>query len=194
MRQSPEVGYDEYGRSGVTLGGAFTGTVVGLTSAAVLTIWATAILDAQGVALRKAIRGEFTITSAGLAVGFVTVLFVSFLWAGYTAGRMGAGAGVANGSLVGVFTLLLIAAAALVMLFGISAETIDLPYGIGELPLDANFTVEGLGALAALVVALFGGAIWGSVIGVRWHWTSEDPYARHQITGTDSFSDLRGRP
>lgn len=186
---------EPYEHSGVTIGGAFTGSVVALVSSAGLSSWGAALLDAQGFDLQEAIRGNFNLTSAGLAIALVTALFLSFLWGGYTAGRMGAGSGTANGVLVGVFTLLILGGSAATAVYGMGADTISLAFGIGDLPLDANLTPQGFAVLGALVLALFGGAVWGSVIGVRWHWnTDEAPVSRYELTGPDSFADLRGRP
>lgn len=181
-------------RSGLTLGGAFTGMVVALTSCVILIAWGAAVLQAQGFDLRAAVRGNFTLTSGGLALALVTALFVSFLWGGYTAGRMGAGAGTLNGALVGAFTLVTVGSAAALAILVAGTETVAVGFGIGELPLDGNFTLAGLGAFAGFAAAIFAGAIWGGVIGVRWHWSvpdDDDLYSRSRET--DSFSDLRGR-
>jgi hypothetical protein len=188
-----EYSYPYYQRGGVSLGGAATGVVVALACAVGLTVWGTALLEAQGYDLHGALRGDFTWASAGVAIGFVTAVFVSYLWGGYAAGRMGAGAGIVNGVLVAVLTLLLVAAAAYLALEVLSIDEVDLPLGIGLLPLDANFTSPGFGVVGAIVLAIFGGAIWGGVNGARWHLRVEADYedARYQITGTDSFSDLR---
>lgn len=176
------------------MGSAVTGLVVALTCAGGLIVWGTALLEAQGYDLHGAARGEFTWASAGVGIGLVTVIFLSYLWGGYAAGRMGAGAGLVNGVLVAVFTLILGAVAAYVALEIVQVSEVDLPLGIGLLPLDANFTVPGYGVVGAVVLAIFGGAIWGGVNGARWHLRAEDDYedARYQITRTDSFSDLRG--
>jgi hypothetical protein len=190
--------YDEYSdeyyrRGGVSLGSAVTGLVVALACAGGLVLWGVALLEAQGYDLHGALRGEFTWASGGVGIGFVTAIFLAYLWGGYAAGRMGAGAGMVNGLLVAFFTLILVAAAAYVALEIVNVDEVDLPLGIGKLPLDANFTGPGFGVVAAIVLAIFGGAIWGGVNGARWHLRAEADYddARYQITGTDSFSDLR---
>jgi hypothetical protein len=182
-----------YRRGGVSLGSAVTGLVVALTCAAGLVVWGAALLEAQGYDLHGALRGEFSWASAGVGIGFVTTIFVAYLWGGYTAGRMGAGAGAVNGLLVAVFTLILAAAAVYITLEIVQVDEVDLPLGVGALPLDANFSRPGFGVVAAILLAVFGGAIWGGVIGARWHLRAEAGYedARYQITGTDSFSDLR---
>jgi hypothetical protein len=183
-----------YRRGGVSLGGAATGTIVAIASMLGLTVWGAAVLDAQGYDLHEALRGELSWTSAGVGIGFVTAIFLSFLWGGYAAGRMGVEAGAINGLLVGVFTLLVAAAAAYIAVGLVDAEAVDLPLGIGSLPLDANFTGPGFGFVGAILLAILGGAVWGGMNGSRWHLRVEDDYeeVRYQITGTDSFSDLRG--
>lgn len=183
---------EPYEHSGVTLGGALTGSVVAIVCSVGLSSWGAALLDAQGFDLHDAIRGDFTLTSGGLAIALVTALFLSFLWGGYTAGRMGAGSGVANGVLVSVFGLLVLGGSAAVAVYGMNADTISVAFGIGDLPLDANLTLQGFVITGVVVLALFGGAVWGSVIGVRWHWNTEDgPVPRYELSGTDSFADLR---
>jgi hypothetical protein len=191
---SDAISEEYYRRGGVSLGGAATGTMVAIASTLGLTLWGAAVLDAQGYDLHEALRGELSWTSAGVGIGFVTAVFLSFLWGGYAAGRMGVEAGAINGLLVGVFALLVGAAAAYVAIGLLDADAVDLPLGIGSLPLDANFTGPGFGFVGAILVAMIGGAIWGGVNGSRWHLRVEDDSEelRYQITGTDSFSDLRG--
>lgn len=160
-------------RSGVTLGGAFTGMLVAVTCSVAAGAWVAAIMDSQGFDLNRALRGSFSLATAGVAIIMFTVLFVSFLWGGYTAGRMGAGSGVVNGVLVAAFAIVAVAVSATIAVRAGGMESFNLPFGIGEVAMDLSFTPAVAGALVATAAAALGGAIWGSVIGVRWHWTTD---------------------
>jgi hypothetical protein len=190
---SDEYSDEYYRRGGVSLGGVATGSLVAIASTVALMVWGAAILDAEGYDLHEALRGELSWTSAAVGIGFVTAVFLSYLWGGYAAGRMGIESGGVNGALVALFTLLAAAAAAYVVVGPLDADSVDLPLGVGSLPLDGNFTGPGFGFVAAILLAMVTGAIWGGMNGSRWHRRVEDDYEelRYQITGTDSFSDLR---
>lgn len=182
-------------RGRVSLGGALTGLMVALSSTFVFAVIAGAVLNAQGHDLHRVVQGRTAWASGGAAVAFVLAVLLSFMWGGYTAGRMGAGAGAANGGLVPAITLLGLGA-----FFGITAgaqgmESFEFPFGVGRLPLDANFTPLGIAVVAGVAVALLAGGIWGGVIGARWHERYVDEFdTGYETAGSDSFTDLVGRP
>lgn len=183
------------GRGRVSLGGALTGLMVALSSTFVFAVIAGAVLNAQGHDLHRVVQGRTAWASGGAAVAFVLAVLLSFMWGGYTAGRMGASAGAANGGLVPAIALLGLGA-----FFGITAgaqgmESFEFPFGVGRLPLDANFTPLGIAVVAGVAVALLAGGIWGGVIGARWHERNVDEFdTGYETAGSDSFTDLMGRP
>lgn len=114
--------------------------------------------------------GEITQVGIGAGIALIVAQFFSYLWGGYTAGRMGRGAGVANGLLVPLAAIVV----ALVVI-GIAAAlgaraNLNLPFTTTQLPLqDQTLLNWGIGfSIASLVVMFLGGAI-GGMLGTRWH-------------------------
>jgi hypothetical protein len=155
-------------RGGVSLGGILTGVVVTFGALFLLTalvggIFATSDLNPTELGSRQEV-------GVGIGIGLVAAWFLSSMWGGYTAGRMGRGAGVVNGVLVPIVVLIIGAiVAAIVGALGSSAN-LNLPFRPAQLPtqnsalydLSAGF---GIAILAAMVV---GGALGGG-LGSRWH-------------------------
>jgi MFS family permease len=155
-------------RGGVSLGGVLTGVVVTFGALFLLTalvggIFATSDVNPTELGSRREI-------GVGIGIGLVAAWFLSSMWGGYTAGRMGRGAGVVNGVLVPIVVLIIGAlVAAIVAALGSSAN-LNLPFRPAQLPtqdsalydLSAGF---GIAILAAMVV---GGALGGG-LGSRWH-------------------------
>ena len=175
----------------VSLGGCLTGLMVALSSTFLFAILTGAVLQAQGHDLHKVVRGETPWASPGAGTAFVLAVFLSFLWGGYTAGRMGAGAGGLNGAMVPVIALLALGAMAAVRVGVQRADSFDFPFGVGTLPLDANFTPLGIAVVAGVVISLLLGGIWGGIIGSRWHLKGADEFdGAYESAGADSFTDL----
>jgi hypothetical protein len=198
MRRRGESSSLRTGRSGagkVSLGGSLTGLMVALSSTFIFSVLAGAVLNNQGHDLHKVVHGNTAWASAGAGTAFVLAVFLSFMWGGYTAGRMGGGAGAVNGGLVPLIALL-----GLGTFLGITAgaqglDTFEFPFGVGTLPLDANFTTLGIAVVAGAAVALLAGGIWGGIIGARWHMRLVDDFdTGYEASGGDSFTDLVGRP
>jgi len=110
--------------------------------------------------------------SAGLAVGVgvAVLVFVSYLFGGYVAGRMARRAGAAHG--VTVFVSSLVVAAGTGALVRFQADTSTLTAALRDLGLPTAWaewrtaaTVAGIGAVAAMLV----GAMVGATLGERWH-------------------------
>jgi hypothetical protein len=179
----------------VSLGGSLTGLMVALSSTFIFSVLAGSALNAQGHDLHKVVHGNTAWASAGAGTAFVLAVFLSFMWGGYTAGRMSGGAGALNGGLVPAIALL-----GLGTFFGITVgarrmDTFEFPFGVGTLPLDANFTPLGIAVVAGSAVALLAGGIWGGVIGARWHMKLIDDFETgYEASEGDSFTDLIGRP
>lgn len=181
-------------RGRMSIGGAITGLMVALSSSFLFAVLTGVVLQDRGHNLHKVVRGETDWASSGAGTAFAVALFLSFLWGGYTAGRMGAGSGAANGLLVPLLGLL--AAAGLIGLrLGVQgADSYDFPFGVGNLPLDGNFTPLGFGIVGACLAAIVAGGMWGGVIGARWHLRKDESrYAERSSPEEDTFSDLGRR-
>ena len=108
----------------------------------------------------------------GAGAGFITglVLFLSYLFGGYVAGRMARRSGVAHG--VAVFVLGIVLAALVGALVGAASDTDAIRANLRNLgvPTTADewssvATIAGLVALAAMLI----GAVLGGSLGDRWH-------------------------
>jgi hypothetical protein len=101
----------------------------------------------------------------------ILAFFLSYLWGGYTAGRMSRGAGIVNGLLVPLVALLVGALiGAVVWALGTTAQ-LNLPFATNRLPLeDTDYVIDWtLGLGAAALIAMFLGGIIGGLLGSRWH-------------------------
>jgi pimeloyl-ACP methyl ester carboxylesterase len=59
----------------------------------------------------------------------------------------------------------------------------------------AEPSAAGFVVVAGAAVALLAGGIWGGIIGARWHMKLADEFdTAYETSGTDSFTDLVGRP
>jgi hypothetical protein len=163
---------------GVKIGSAFFGWLIAVGVAAII----TGLLAATGVALgfdvvqsprgwvRDAPLDEDTVTWIGVSA-LLTLLFAAFYCGGYVAGRMARFSGVAQGLAVWVWALVMaivvaLAAVALGSRFDFLGEASAFP----SVPVSEGVLVIA-GVIAAVVVAVasLGGAIFGGVIGVRYH-------------------------
>jgi hypothetical protein len=139
--------------------GAFA-VVAGLTAAVLRAVNVT--VDLSGEDLRRA--G----TTGGIVLG--VVLFVSWLFGGYVAGRMARRAGTTQGLVVFLFGLLIaIAAAAVVEASGATGDVVGGLRNLG-VPTSADQwrqigTVAGIASLAGMLL----GAVLGGTLGERWH-------------------------
>lgn len=154
-------------RGGVSIGAVLTGVAVAVGALFVL----TAIIGAVGVGLGLT---DQTVTPAqigwGLGIAVVVAQLVSYLWGGYTAGRMARGAGFLNGLLVPVAALVIALLVALIAGALGAAANVPGTFGTIRLPVEQDFLVQvgvPIGILSLL--AMFGGAVWGGVLGARWH-------------------------
>lgn len=155
-------------RGGISLGGILTGVVVTFGALLLLTALVGGIFTTSD--FNPTELGSTQEVGVGIGVGLVAAWFLSSMWGGYTAGRMGRGAGIVNGILVPLVVLIIGAiVAAIVGALGSSAN-LNLPFTPAQLPtqdsalydLSAGF---GIAILAAMAV---GGAVGGG-LGSRWH-------------------------
>lgn len=107
------------------------------------------------------------ITGAAVAAG---VLFLAFLFGGYTAGRMSRRAGTRHGLLVFLLTAVVVAAVA-----GLAAwlgDTSEVTTALDDngVPRDADTWSDiGIGAAVAAGMAMLLGSVLGGARGDRWH-------------------------
>jgi hypothetical protein len=105
----------------------------------------------------------------GAAVGAL-VLFASFYFGGYTAGRMGRRAGARHGALVFLLSALLIGGIALIA--WAMSGSLDVQSNLQDagVPTNANTWSDiGIGAAIAAAAAMLLGSVLGGIRGDRWH-------------------------
>ena len=155
-------------RGGVSPGAILTGVVVAFGALTLLSALVGGAFASSGVDPEA--LGTTRDVGIGIGVGLVVAWFLACLWGGYTAGRMGRGAGIVNGLLVPIVVLILgVLVAVIVGAFGASAN-LNLPFRPAQFPTDNNTLYElstGFG-IAILVAMLLGGALGGGM-GSRWH-------------------------
>jgi hypothetical protein len=157
-------------RGGVSGGAILTGVVVAFGAMLILTALIGAVLTALGVSETAISRGEAIDAGIGAGMALVLAQFLSYLWGGYTAGRMGRGAGIGNGLLVPVVAILVaVLVGAVASAVGATAN-LNLPFTTNRLPLENDYLVNwGIGIGIASIVAMFLGGILGGALGARWH-------------------------
>jgi hypothetical protein len=156
-------------RGGVSIAAVLAGMMVSIGAFFLLSAVVGGILSVGGVDAEDLAGG----TDAGIGPGIALILafFISYLWGGYTAGRMSRGAGVVNGLLVPLIALLAGALiGVIVWALGTTAQ-LNFPFSTNRLPLkDTEYVVEWtLGLGAAALIAMFVGGIIGGWLGSRWH-------------------------
>lgn len=156
-------------RGGVAFGPIATGVVVAFGAMFLLSAVVGGALAGLGY-WEGVEAGQVTEIGIGAGIALVVAQFLSYLWGGYTAGRMGRGAGLANGLLVPLAAL----AIALIVV-GIAAmwgarATVNLPFTTTQLPLqDQTLVSWGVGIGVASLIAMFLGGALGGALGARWH-------------------------
>jgi len=155
-------------RGGVSPAAVLTGVLVAFGAIFLLSALVGGILAATGVETTLGDEAQEATLGAGIAL--VAAMFLAYLWGGYTAGRMGRGAGAINGMLVPLLALVLAAIVlAVVTALGATAN-LNLPFGDSRLPIeDGNLVEFGTGVGIASLVAMVVGGILGGLAGARWH-------------------------
>ena len=156
-------------RGGVSLVAVLTGVVVAFGAVFLLSALVGGILAATGVETTVT-ADEAQEATLGAGIALVAAMFLAYMWGGYTAGRMGRGAGAVNGVLVPIFALIVAAIVlAVVTALGATAN-LNLPFGDSRLPIEDGDLVEfGAGIGVASLVAMVLGGILGGMAGARWH-------------------------
>lgn len=157
-------------RGGVSGGAVLTGVVVAFGAMFLLSAIVGGVLTAMGLTADDVTTSQ--VIDAGLGAGIVLVVaqFLAYLWGGYTAGRMGRGAGALNGGLVPLLAIAIaVAVGAVVASLGATAN-LNLPWSTSRLPLENDFMVDwGLTISIGALIAMFLGGIVGGSLGARWH-------------------------
>ncbi|MDQ4149293.1 MAG: hypothetical protein M3164_04780 [Actinomycetota bacterium] len=171
-----------------------TGLMVALGALALTTIVAVEAVRRLGYDIHSVVRGEqfpiSTVTGAAMAVA----AFFCYAWGGYTAGRMGRGAGLLHGIFVPLTSILAAAVFGYIAVGVLDVGTVDLPFGVGVLPLDGNLNALGFGVAAAVTLAILAGGALGGVTGERWHAKLEGVLpASYEAghSGREAFDDLK---
>ena len=154
----------------ISLVSALAGVLVAYGAVLILLAVAAGIGSALGFETSGISDNEWRDLGVGAAVALGVVLFASYFFGGYVAGRMGRRAGLSHGLLVFVLGLVVVAAVA-----GITSATADGDAISRELqnqgiPTAADDWREiglfgGIGFLAAMLV----GSLLGGMKGERWH-------------------------
>jgi hypothetical protein len=157
-------------RGGVAGGAVITGVVVAFGAMFLLSAIVGGVLVAIGATEATVTEGEAVQAGIGAGIALVVAQFLSYLWGGYTAGRMARGAGTANGLLVPIVALV-VGAAVVGVVAALGADaSLNLPFSTNRLPLeDSNVVDWGIGIGVAALVAMFLGGIVGGGMGARWH-------------------------
>jgi hypothetical protein len=156
-------------RGGVSAGAILTGVLVAfgamfLLSGVAGVLVALDVLD-EGVDSTQAIE-----VGVGAGIALVVTQLLAYMWGGYTAGRMGRGAGIGNGLAVPLVAILLaLIVGAVVAALGATAQ-FNLPFSDARLPVEDDFLIDfGVGIGIASLVAMFLGGAIGGALGSRWH-------------------------
>ena len=157
-------------RGGVSGGAVVTGVVVAFGAMFLMSAIVGGVLTAMGLTADDVTTSEVIDAGLGAGILLVAAQFLAYLWGGYTAGRMGRGAGALNGGLVPLVAIAIaIAVGAVVASLGATAN-LNLPWSTSRLPLENDFMVDwGLTISIGALIAMFLGGIVGGSLGARWH-------------------------
>ena len=155
-------------RGGVSAGAVLTGVVVAFGAMFVLTAIISGILVGLGLT-DELTPGQATDVGIATGIGLVIAQFLSYMWGGYTAGRMSRGAGSANGALVALLGIVVGVAVGAIATWVGATEDLRTPFNSSQLPADGEVLRWGAGLAIAAVVAMFVGGIAGGAFGSRWH-------------------------
>jgi hypothetical protein len=154
-------------RGGISLLSTFTGVLVALGTLLLLSALVAGVIEAIDDLDTSSGTVEIGI---GAGITFIVAQFIAYLWGGYTAGRMGRGAGVAHGILVPLFALVLAAIVAGIATALGAAANVGMPFTETRLPVERDYLIDwGVGIGIGSLVAMFLGGIIGGLRGAAWH-------------------------
>src|ERR671919_800130 len=157
-------------RGGVSAGAILTGVLVAFGALFLLSGLVAGILVALDVLEEGVDSAQAIDVGVGAGIALVVTQFLSYMWGGYAAGRMGRGAGIGNGLAVSLVAILLaLVIGAVVAALGATAQ-FNLPFSDARLPVENDFLIDfGVGIGIASLVAMFLGGAIGGALGARWH-------------------------
>jgi hypothetical protein len=158
-------------RGGFSVGAILTGVAVAVGAMLLLTALIGGIVAAAG-AEGGTDGAEVTQLGWGAAIGLIIAQFFSYLWGGYTSGRMARGLGWLNGLMVPIVAIVLAVLIALVIR-SMGADTgVNVPFGANQVPVGIDVEqLRNIGLVAGIgsLVAMFIGSVFGGMLGARWH-------------------------
>ncbi len=165
LELATEAGYPK-----ISVGSVLAGVLVSYGAFAILAAVGGGILSAVGVDVRAFSDNDWRELGAPSGAVVALVLFLSYLYGGYVAGRMARRAGAVNGALVFGMGILVAAGvgAAIGSQTGVDGlvdnlRSIGVPTSSEQIR--AVGTIAGLAALVAMLL----GSILGGIMGERWH-------------------------
>jgi hypothetical protein len=154
----------------VSLLSVLTGMLVAYGAFVLVAAIAAGILNALGIDPAVFTTNDWREVGVGGGIAVALVLFLSYLFGGYVAGRMARRAGAVNGLFVFLFGV--VVAAAVGAAIGTQADTDSILDNLRSLGVPTSGsewraigTVAGLGSLLAMLL----GSILGGASGDRWH-------------------------
>jgi hypothetical protein len=156
-------------RGGVSLWSILTGVLVAFGVMFLLSAIAGAVIMNTG--LEEDIASGNTVeVGIGAIIALTIAQFISYLWGGYTAGRMARGSGFANGLLVPLAALALAAIVGGIAYALNETAALNLPFAENRLPTNNDALIDlGVGGGIATLAAMLLGGIIGGMLGSRWH-------------------------
>ena len=145
----------------------FTGVLVALGTLFLLSAIVAGVIEALD---DLETSGDTVEIGVGAGIAFIVAQFIAYLWGGYTAARMGRGAGVAHGFLVPLFALLLAAIVAGIATALGAVANLGIPFTDTRFPVERDYLIDwGAGVGIGSLVAMFAGGVFGGIRGARWH-------------------------
>lgn len=146
------------------------GTLVAFGAVTLLAAAAGAVGSEMGLTTDGISNEEWRQAGIGATVAGALVLFASFFFGGYTAGRMGRRAGTTHGLGVFVLAALLIGIVAALAAWLGDTDAVTDTLNDNGVPTDGDTWSDiGIGAAIAAGVAMLLGSVLGGMKGDRWH-------------------------
>ena len=161
---------EQAGRPTVSFLSILAGTLVAFGTIALAMAAAGAVGSQVGLTTEGISTDEWRQAGIAGAVAAAVLLFVAFLFGGYTAGRMSRRAGTSHGAGVFVLAVVVIAAGAALAAWLGDPDSVRTSIDEAGVPTSASTWSDiGLGAGIAAVVAMLHGSLAGGALGDRWH-------------------------
>lgn len=158
-------------RGGVSFWSVLTGVVVAFGAMLILSAMIGGILAEAGVDANDVAEQGPTETGLGVGIGMIAAMFLAYLWGGYTAGRMGRGAGLINGLLVPLVAIIIGVIVAAILNATNADANLNLPFTENRLTVeDESVLYDWAGTIGiGMLIAMFVGGILGGLAGHGWH-------------------------